>query len=454
MNITPEGWVMVRIGDVMRFIGGGTPDRTEARFWDGDISWASVKDIKGVYLKNTQEHINQSGIDSCATSVADPGTVILATRICPGRAIESRIQTAINQDLKIIVPKIPLLSSYIRLFFNSIEEKCQTLSSGTTVLGLSLNTLNEIFFCLPPLPEQARIVAKIEELFSSLEAGVESLKTAKEQLKAYRKAVLKRAFEKAEATRPLSDLALIKRGRSMHRPRDDKKLYGGQYPFIQTGDVRAANGGVIRHYSQTYSELGLAQSRLWPKGTLCLTIAANIADTAFLGLDACFPDSIVGITASSGTLSLEFLNYFIRMIKEKIEGEASATAQKNINVEYLEKLEIPIMPIDTQKTIVSEIESRFSACDKLEETIDQGLAQAEALRQSILKKAFEGKLVPQDPNDEPASVLLERIRSERAEAEKAKPRKKSTTGPTATTGSHTEPEPKRRPGRPRKSKES
>jgi type I restriction enzyme S subunit len=266
---------------------------------------------------------------------------------------------------------------------------------------------------LPPLSEQERIVAKIEELFSSLEAGVASLKTAQEQLKVYRQAVLKRAFEGNWEHKQFGDVAEIKRGKSKHRPRDAKELYGGPYPFIQTGDVRAANGGIINHYSQMYSDVGLAQSKIWPKGTLCLTIAANIADTAFLGFDACFPDSIVGILVNDNMLAIKFINYFIQMVKQKIDSEASATAQKNINVEYLEKLKIPIPLLPEQQLIVAEIERRLSVCDKLEESIRQGLEQAEALRQSILKKAFEGRLVPQDPNDEPASALLERIRAVR-----------------------------------------
>jgi len=99
----------------------------------------------------------------------------------------------------------------------------------------------------------------------------------------------------------LSDLGELARGKSKHRPRNDKKLFGGKYPFIQTGEVRAANR-IIKKYEQTYSEFGLEQSKLWQKGTLCITIAANIAETAFLGFDACFPDSIVGFSASKAVL--------------------------------------------------------------------------------------------------------------------------------------------------------
>src|SRR5690606_15128241 len=166
---------------------------------------------------------------------------------------------------------------------------------------------------LPPAVEQRAIVKKLESLFSSLDAGVADLKKAKQQLKIYRQAVLKKAFEGEWKRELLGDVSVVKRGKSKHRPRNDQRLFGGNYPFIQTGEIRKANGGIVKEYENTYSEFGLAQSKLWPKGTLCLTIAANIGETAFLGFDACFPDSVVGITSDSKVLNLHYLNYYIQL---------------------------------------------------------------------------------------------------------------------------------------------
>ena len=255
----------------------------------------------------------------------------------------------------------------------------------------------------PPLSEQQRIVAKIEELFSSLEKGIENLKTAQGQLKVYRQSVLKWAFEGKLTNKNVNDGELpegwtwttlnaiceIKRGKSKHRPRDDKLLFGGNYPFIQTGDVRGANGGIIRKYSQTYNEIGLDQSKLWPKNTLCLTIAANIGETAFLGFDACFPDSVVGIIAYEKKSDIKYLSFYIQRIKQELDSKASATAQKNINVEFLNKVRFPICSITEQQAIVSEIETRLSVCDKLEESIEQSLLQTESgICQDSFRKVF------------------------------------------------------------------
>ncbi|HET8803823.1 MAG TPA: restriction endonuclease subunit S [Aequorivita sp.] len=290
--------------------------------------------------------------------------------------------------------------------------------SGTTRLKLTQGAMKRMPVKLAPLPEQRAIVSKIEQLFSEMDNGIANLKTAQEQLKVYRQAVLKKAFEGDYKLERFDKVAEIKRGKSKHRPRNDKSLFGGKYPFIQTGEVKAVNGGVINSYQQTYSEKGLAQSKLWPKGTLCLTIAANIADTAFLGFDACFPDSIVGIIADENILNHKYLNFYIQKIKIEIDSKASATAQKNINVGILEKLDIPIPSLDQQTLINEQIESNFSVCDKIEETITSTLQKAEALRQSILKKAFAGELLTEaeitackkEKDWNPAGELLKRIK--------------------------------------------
>lgn len=309
----------------------------------------------------------------------------------------------IRSNKRVTNPKFVFYYTVSQSFLRPLNE-LQTGSSYPAVRD------KDVFiqpFPLPPKPTQQAIVSKIEELFSELDKGIENLRTAQQQLKTYRQSVLKWAFEgkltnenvkegelpKGWKIVELKEVCEIKRGKSKHRPRNEPALYGGKYPFIQTGDIRNASGRYITEYSQTYSDLGLHQSKLWPKGTLCITIAANIGETAILGFDACFPDSVVGLLCNEKLLLNKYTNYFFVSYKQKLEELAPATAQKNINVDILEKVVIPLAPIEEQKKIVQEIESRLSVADKMEESITQSLQQAEALRQSILKKAFEGRLV-------------------------------------------------------------
>jgi len=338
------------------------------------------------------------------------------------------------------------------------KKKIDEMKTGISDSGLNLthDRFRALSIPLPPLAEQKRIVAKIEELFSELEAGEESLRLARRQLATYRQSLLKQAFEGKltqtwrtqnpdRVSAPnvliattdkdlgaldalpggwvwthLSKVGELGRGKSKHRPRNDPKLFGGSYPFIQTGEVKAASKTVKTH-TETYSEFGLAQSKLWPRGTLCITIAANIAETAFLGFDACFPDSVVGFIPVPAFVNAEYVELFIRAVRSRIEKYAPATAQKNINLTTLESLVVPLCSLPEQHEIVRLLDEQFEAIERNERELDAALQRSEALRQAILKKAFTGRLVPQDPTDEPATELLARLRAAKQSAPLRKP---------------------------------
>ena len=132
-------------------------------------------------------------------------------------------------------------------------------------------------------------------------------------------------------SKKLDELGFVGRGKSKHRPRDASFLYGGKYPFIQTGDVKNANL-YVNSYTQTYSDAGLAQSKLWNKGTLCITIAANIAETAILDIEACFPDSIIGFVADETVADAKFIKYYIDTFKQSLKQISQGAAQDNLNL--------------------------------------------------------------------------------------------------------------------------
>lgn len=319
-----------------------------------------------------------------------------------------------------------MTTDYLRYFIESKYLLLNTQKKGTGTPHLNANILKKSKLIVPSIEEQERIVAKIEELFSDLDNAVETLNITEKKLHLYRQSVIKEAFTGSftESYRKANDTALdmelpwlseeqtmelpkipeswkyillsnlgdLGRGKSKHRPRNDARLFvDGKYPFIQTSEVKSADK-YITEYSKMYNDFGISQSKLWPSGTLCITIAANIAETAFLGLNACFPDSVVGFTPSDNILS-EYIRYFIESQKAELSAFAPATAQKNINLTTLENLVIPYCSLKEQKRIVDEIESRLTAYLNIEKTVNDALQQEFAMRQSILKQAFEGRLL-------------------------------------------------------------
>jgi type I restriction enzyme S subunit len=186
-------------------------------------------------------------------------------------------------------------------------------------------------------------------------------------------------------TESLGILGTLDRGRSRHRPRNAPHLYGGPYPFIQTGDVANARRRILKHH-QTYSEAGLQQSALWPTGTLCITIAANIADAAVLTYPACFPDSVVGFTPGP-RVTVEYIQFWLQFLQSAIQQNAPEVAQKNINLEILSELRCPVPPISLQQKFVSIVERH----DKLRDSHIETLRQADHLFQTLLHQAFSAQ---------------------------------------------------------------
>jgi type I restriction enzyme S subunit len=181
----------------------------------------------------------------------------------------------------------------------------------------------------------------------------------------------------------LDELGFIGRGKSRHRPRNDPSLYNGEYPFIQTADVKNAEL-YVKDYSQTYNERGLAQSKLWPKGTLCITIAANIAETAILGLDACFPDSIVGFIPNKEKTDVKFIKYYLDTAKIKMQQISKGTTQDNLSIDKLLTVKVLLPPHPIQRKIAAIL----SAYDDLIENNTRRILILEAMAQTIYKEWF------------------------------------------------------------------
>ncbi|MFP1760034.1 restriction endonuclease subunit S [Lonsdalea quercina] len=193
----------------------------------------------------------------------------------------------------------------------------------------------------------------------------------------------------------LGNVGAFERGRSKHRPRNDKRLFEhGTYPFVQTGDVSRSKftENQILTCSSYYNEFGLKQSHLWKKGTLCITIAANIAETGFLGMDACIPDSVVAFLGINQTLE-KLVKIFINVAKEDLEHFAPSTAQKNINLGIINELLFPLPPLSEQKRIVAKIDELMALCDSLDQKIDAATSKQAELLSALIRAQSQGGAV-------------------------------------------------------------
>jgi type I restriction enzyme S subunit len=190
----------------------------------------------------------------------------------------------------------------------------------------------------------------------------------------------------------LTDLGSVARGKSKYRPRNDPSLYGGNYPFLQTGDVKDA-ALYLSQYSQTYNEKGLAQSKLWDPGTLCITIAANIAETAVLKIKACFPDSIVGFVADPAKADVRFIKYLFDTMKLRMQSISRGTTQDNLSVDKLLSFDFLVPSVDTQHTIADIL----SAYDGIIENNAQRIQILGAMARLLYEEWFVKFRFPDHP---------------------------------------------------------
>ncbi|MEG0822272.1 MAG: restriction endonuclease subunit S [Burkholderiaceae bacterium] len=392
------GWQWRPLTDLARLESGHTPSRRHPEYWGGTIPWLSIPDAKkhhGGAIETTDNSTNDLGIANSSARLLPAGTVCLSRTASVGYVVVTATPMATSQDFVNWICGDELEPRFLQYLLIAEGTELLRFASGAVHKTIYFPEVKAFHVCVPSVSEQQRIVAILDEAFEAIataKANAEkNLQNVPELFDSQLVAILS---DKGEAwpRKTLQEVATdFGRGKSKHRPRNDPKLYEGPFPFIQTGDVRNSNH-LITRFTQTYSEEGLAQSKLWPKGTLCITIAANIAETGVLDFDACFPDSVIGVVVDPGQTTSKYVEYMLRTVKADLKAKGKGSAQDNINLATFENERFAFPDISTQASMVERLDELSFEVKHLESMFANKLTALDELKKSLLHQAFTGQL--------------------------------------------------------------
>lgn len=383
-----------KLGDIAQIGSGGTPSRSINEYWlNGDIYWVKISDFCGKFINKSEEKITASGLSNSSAKIFEKGTILYTIFATIGEVSILNIPAATNQAIAgIKLDHSQANIDYVYYWLKSIKKEVSKESRGVAQNNINLSILKSLEVPLPAIEIQKKIAVTLEKAHTLIDKRKQAIAKLDELVQA----VFMEMFGDPVTNTKGWELIQFKqagsldRGRSKHRPRNAPELLGGEYPLIQTGDVAKANI-YITEYEQTYSELGLAQSKMWRRGTLCITIAANIAKTGILSFDACFPDSVVGFLPNEST-NVHYVQCWLSFLQKILEERAPESAQKNINLAILGELNMPLPPIDLQEKFAEIIDEIYNK----RKFLIKSLQQLESNFQALLQKAFKGELTVKD----------------------------------------------------------
>lgn len=460
----PKGWEWVELKQICKINMGQSPpsstynhEKIGLPFYQGKADFGDLFPTPKIWCSKPQKIAN--GDDILITVRAPVGPTNLANEKC-----------CIGRGLAAISPLGGIPSLLVLHYLRRIEKDLAKTGSGSTFSAINRSDLDSVKFPLPPLEEGKLMISKIEELFKESKTARDMLEKIPSILKQFRQVILFKAFKGDLIPQDLNDESseeLIKKIKNFRKKkweedlkskgkdpnkfkyeepedlektglsgvpygwvwttinqicftssggtplRSKKEYYGNEIPWVKSGELKDT---IINNTEEMITKIGLDNSsaKIFPKGTVLVAMyGANVGKTGILGIDAATNQAVCAMFNDERILNTEYLFLYLRSKKENLIKKSFGGAQPNISQEVINKLEISLPSINLQIQIVKKIKELFSLIDQIEKSVEEAKNRADKIDQSIRIKTFSGNLVPQNPKDEPASILLERIRHEK-----------------------------------------
>ena len=379
---------MTKLGNICNILNGYA--FKSEKYVDSGIRVIRITNVQKGYIEDSEpKFYSFDYADELSRYILENGDLLMSLTGNVGRVgvlSEKFLPAALNQRVACLRLKDnEIFKPFLFHFLNSdyFEQMCINASKGIAQKNLSTEWLKDVYIPDYSAEQQEQIADTLDKVTHT----IDTCNAILEKLDLLVKSRFIEMFGNPISNshnlplKTLPELGELGRGVSKHRPRNAPELLGGKYPLIQTGDVANANL-YIYVYNATYSEIGFKQSKMWNKGTLCITIAANIAKTAILTFDSCFPDSVVGFNANDKTNNI-FIHYWFSFFQAILEEQAPESAQKNINLKILSELKVIVPPIALQEQFADFVEQTDKS-----KSVKQVLEKAETLKKALMQEYF------------------------------------------------------------------
>lgn len=401
VNHLPQGWEYKKMPEVVKWGSGGTPKATESLYYEnGTIPWLIIGDLNDGIVKTSATKITKLGLENSSAKLIPCGTLLIAMYGSIGKLGITGFECCTNQAIAFAQKLNGVDTMYLFYYLMMIKPKLVQMGKGGTQKNISQTVLNSLFIPLPPLPTQQAIVTRIESLFAELDKAAEHLRTAQQQLKTYRQAVLNHWLNNEDGKWEMVKLGEVAEkiqigpfGTQLHK----SDYINGGIPLINPMHINNNKIQPDKSFSVSEEKYKELSNYYLQKGDVVLGRRGE------MGRCAVVSEKEDGLLCGTGSLYIRggdvlFADYLCRLLSSQkiilyFENASSGTTMSNLNRGIIENCEIPFPPLTDQHRIVQEIESRLSQAEAAEASIAEALQKTEALRQSILKKAFSGELV-------------------------------------------------------------
>jgi type I restriction enzyme S subunit len=415
----PHGWTWTTLGEAFRWGSGGTPSSGRADYYGGHIPWVIIGDLTDGLVSETTNTLTEAGLQNSSAKWVEEGSVLVAMYGSIGKLGIAGRRLTTNQAIAFTDPR-PVETRYLYWYLASIREDLIGRGKGGTQQNISQTVLKAVPFPLAPLSEQRRIVAALEEYLSELDAAVAGLERARANTRRFTEATITTAANPRAAwpVVPLRELGTLKGGVTKGQKRRPDEVTR-VVPYLRVANVQRGCLDLRDVRTIEATEREIEELRLLPGDVLF----NEGGDRDKLGrgwvwngeLGECIHQNHV-FRARLDTSRVEprFVSHYANSHGQRyfLDQGKQTTNLASISMTKLGALPIPVPPLDEQRAILSEVEERLAVAERTAADIDVQLARAARLRQAILQRAFSGRLVPQDPADEPAAALLARLRAD------------------------------------------